>query len=99
MAFQQAFDSLANVLQEMPSIGDLLRLGRELGGRLRVGRGAVAAHQFDAGMGRQPSTDGRGVAIGQEIDDIIVHPWDVKTLAFQAITSSTSKSSSPLGDG
>jgi hypothetical protein len=30
---------------------------------------------------------------------VIVHPWDVKTLAFQAITSSRSKSASPLGDG
>ena len=28
MALEQAFDGLANVLQEVPSIGDLLGLGR-----------------------------------------------------------------------
>ena len=54
MTLQQAFDGLAHVLQEMPSIGDLLRLGRGLGGRLGVGRRTVAADQFDAGMGREP---------------------------------------------
>ena len=69
MTLQQAFDGLAHVLQEVPSIGDLLGVGRGFGGRLGVGRGTVAADQLDAGMGRQPGLDGRGVAIGQEVDD------------------------------
>ena len=69
MPLQQAFDGLANVLQQMPSIGDLLRLRRGLGGRLRVGRRTIAADQFDAGMGREPDLDSRGVAVGEKVDD------------------------------
>jgi hypothetical protein len=34
MAFEQAFDGLAHVLQEMPSIGDLLGRGRAFGSGL-----------------------------------------------------------------
>ena len=70
MPLQQAFDGLADVLQEMPSIGALLRLRRGLGGRLGVGRRAIAADQLDAGMGREPGLDGRCVAVGQEVDDL-----------------------------
>src|SRR5512135_1041386 len=70
MSLEQAFDGLAHVLQEMPTIGDLLGLGRRLGGGLRVGRRTVAADQLDAGVGLEPGPDGRSVTIGQEIDDV-----------------------------
>ena len=70
MTLEQAFDGLADVLQQVPSIGDLLGLGRCFGGGLGVGRRAVAADQLDAGMGLEPRLDGRGVAVGQEVDDL-----------------------------
>src|SRR5947209_7511490 len=70
MTLQHAFDRLAHVLQQMPSIGDLLRPGRSLGGRPGVGRRTVATDQLDPGMGFEPGLDGRGVAIGQEVDDL-----------------------------
>ena len=40
--------------KQVPSIGDLLGLGRGLGGGLGVGRRTVAADQLDAGMGLEP---------------------------------------------
>jgi hypothetical protein len=71
MALEEALDGLAHVLQEVPSIGDLLGLGRGFSGGLGVGRRTVAADQLDTGMSFEPRPDGRGVAVGQEIDDIV----------------------------
>ena len=65
MALKQTFDGLAHVLQQVPSIGDLLGLGCGFGGRLRVGRRTIAADQLDAGMSLEPRPDGRGVAVGK----------------------------------
>jgi hypothetical protein len=63
MTLKHTFDGLAHVLQQVPSIGDLLGIGGGLGGGQGVGRRTVAADQLDAGMGREPRADGRGVAI------------------------------------
>jgi hypothetical protein len=63
MTLQRTFDDLADVLQQMPSIGDLRRVGRGLGGGPGVGRRTVAADQLDAGVGFEPRLGGRGVTI------------------------------------
>ena len=71
MTLKQPFDGLAHILQQVPSIGDLSGIGCTFGGGLGVGRRTVAADQFDSGMSLEPRLDGGGVAVRQEIDDII----------------------------
>jgi hypothetical protein len=70
MPLQEVFDGLADVLHQMPSIGDLLGLGRGFGGSLGIGRVTVAADQLDARMRLQPCLDVHRVAVGQEVDHV-----------------------------
>src|SRR5262245_51119671 len=53
----------------MPAVGDLEGLGRAGVGSLGVSSGAVAGDDLDARMFAEPFLDGRGFAVGQQVDD------------------------------
>src|SRR5260370_32300656 len=50
LPLEQTFDRLAQILQQMPSIDDLLCLRRCLDGRLSICRPAITTDEFDTGM-------------------------------------------------
>ncbi|GAA3791858.1 hypothetical protein GCM10023083_29230 [Streptomyces phyllanthi] len=55
----------------MEPVGDLEGLGCGGVGRLGVGARAVAADNLDSGMGREPRGEGGGVALGQQVEDLV----------------------------
>lgn len=61
-------DSLCEVVPEVPSVDDLLRLGRRCPGGLSIGAGSVAADDLDLGVLGEPGGDGLGFAVGQHVD-------------------------------
>jgi hypothetical protein len=63
MPSEHALDGFAQVLQEVPAIGDLHGLGGTLRRRLGVGRRTVPADHFDPGMGLEPRRDGVRLAV------------------------------------
>ncbi len=69
MAVDGALQSLAEVTQEMPAIGDLRRRRRSLPCPLRVGSGAISRDDLNARMSTQPGCDGLSAAVGQQVDD------------------------------
>ena len=86
LPLEQTFDGLAQILQQMPAIDDLLCLGCCIDGRLGVGRPAVPADEFDARMIVEPLLDGFGIAVGQEIDHVAplkIHDDGAVPLAFE----------------
>jgi hypothetical protein len=68
MARHRALDGLAEVVPEMPAVGDLDRLRCAAGGAIGVGAGPVPADDADTGMAGQPFGQGVGGAVGQQVD-------------------------------
>ena len=86
LPLQQSFNGLAQILQQMPAINNLLCLGRCSNGRLGVGRPAVSADEFDARMIVEPLLNGFGIAVGQEINHVAalkIHDDGAVSLAFE----------------
>src|SRR5262249_20945959 len=70
VTLEEAFEHLADVLEQVPAIGDLHGIGRGFGGGLGVGAGAVAADDLDTGVVLQPLLKRRAVAARQQVDDL-----------------------------
>jgi hypothetical protein len=64
-------DCGGQVLPEVEAVGDLEGLGCGGVGRLGVGARTVAADDLDFGMGREPWGEGGGVALGQQVQDLV----------------------------
>ncbi|BAQ50253.1 hypothetical protein Maq22A_2p42625 (plasmid) [Methylobacterium aquaticum] len=54
----------------MPAIRNLDRPGGAATQTIGLGTGAVTSHDLDAGMPLQPVGHGRGLAVGQQVDDL-----------------------------
>lgn len=61
-------DGLAQVVPQVPPVGDLDRLRRAAGCRVGVGPGAVPADDLHARVPREPGGHGVRGAVGQEVD-------------------------------
>ena len=59
----------AGVLEEMPAVGDLPRLGPPKRRRLAVAAPAIPSDDLDRRPRRQPGLDGGGFAVRQHVDD------------------------------
>jgi len=60
----------ACVLEQMPAISDLNRLGPALGGAGAIAAPAIAGDDLDARTRGQPSGDRRRLAVRQQVDDL-----------------------------
>ena len=65
---QLGFDGFAEILQEMPAIGDLHGVRRPLGHPGGVGFCPIPCHDGHLGMGLEPSGHGLGGAVLEQID-------------------------------
>jgi len=68
VAGDRKHDVVAQVVDEMPPVGDLDRVGRAVPRAFGVGTGPVSADDLDARMPAQPVGDGGGLPVGQEVD-------------------------------
>lgn len=59
------------VAQEMEAVGKLNCLRCSLAGSVGVGTGTIPNKYLDAGMTPQPDRQGRGLAVGQQVDDVV----------------------------
>ena len=62
----KGLNGLAQVAEQMPSIGDLDRAWGTLTYAVGIGAGTIAGDDFDAWTITQPGGDGGGLAIGQQ---------------------------------
>ncbi len=67
----QGLDSLSKVAEQVPSIGDLDSSRCALTNAVSVSAGTIASDNLRARAIPQPVSDGRGLAIGQEIDHLV----------------------------
>ena len=67
----QLLQGLAHVPEQVPATGDLGGPGRALPGAVGVGAGAVTGDHLDARVALEPAGQGRGRAVGQEVDDAV----------------------------
>jgi hypothetical protein len=70
VSLEHTFDGLAQVLQQVPAIRNLLSLGGAGRRRLGVGRRTVPADHLDPGMGLEPSRHGIRSTVGEEVEDV-----------------------------
>ena len=85
MPCEHALDGLAQVLQQVPAVGDLHGLGGTLRRRLGVGRRTVPADDLDPGMLLEPRRDSVPLAVGEQVDDVTalqVHDDGAVTLSL-----------------
>ncbi|BAQ49958.1 hypothetical protein Maq22A_2p40860 (plasmid) [Methylobacterium aquaticum] len=68
---EPAFDGLPHVGEQVPSIGDLLRLGTAEACTSGILRRAIPSDEFDAGMPFEPAGNRGCRAIGEEVDDAV----------------------------
>lgn len=68
MAADDALDGLGEVVQQVPGIGDLLRLRRTRAGTVAKGPGAVAADRPHFGVVAQPGGEGVRGTTGEDVD-------------------------------
>ena len=71
VAIDNGTDGIAEIAQQMPAIGYLDRFRRALPDPVRVGTGAVACDDLDAGMLAQPISKGFGLPIRQQVHDLV----------------------------
>ncbi|WUA05714.1 hypothetical protein OG225_26290 [Nocardia sp. NBC_01377] len=76
MAGHAAFDRLAEVVPDVPSVGDLHCVRRSGGDPLGVGAATVAAYDLDAWMGSQPGREGGGGPVVEDLDRAAGHHID-----------------------
>ncbi len=70
VAGDRPFDRLAEVVPEVPAIGNLHCLGRARASALRVGASSVSADDLDARMLDQSITERLGLVVGQQVDGL-----------------------------
>jgi hypothetical protein len=70
LSLEQALDSLPQVLQQVPSIGDLLRFGCSFRCRLGVRGCTVPADKFNTRVLLEPVLHTLSIAVRQEIDNL-----------------------------
>jgi hypothetical protein len=75
-AMQQPLHCVAQVLDQVETIGHLEGFGGAIRSGLGIGTSAVAAEDLHAGVLVQPGGDGLGVAVRQEIDGAVALPID-----------------------
>jgi hypothetical protein len=61
----------AEVLQQMPPIGHLERVGCALACCIGIGAGTVTCDNFDSTMPLQPSRNCAGFSVGQQVDNLV----------------------------
>ena len=71
MVFEDTAQGIAAVAQEMKAIGNLDCLRCSLAGAVGVGAGTIPDKNLDAGVTPQPDRQGRGLAVGQQVDDAV----------------------------
>jgi hypothetical protein len=71
MPIAQGLNSFSEVAEQMPAVGDLDRAWSALADPAGIGAGAITGDDFDAGTIPQPGGDGRGLAVGQQIDHLV----------------------------
>src|ERR1700758_1690661 len=59
---------LAQVVVDVPPVGDLVSAGRALPGAVGVGAGPVTAYHLDPGMFLQPVRDGGGLPVAEQVN-------------------------------
>jgi hypothetical protein len=62
-------DGLADIHQEVEAVCDLHGPRRAFVNAGGVSRRAIAADDLDAGISTEPHAQGRGLSIGQQVDD------------------------------
>ena len=67
----KSLNRLAEIAQEVPSIGDLDSTRGTLTDAFGVGTRTIAGDYLDTGPTTQPGSDGGGLTIGQEIDHVV----------------------------
>ncbi len=68
LTLEETLERVADVLGQVEAVGHLRRARRALPPTLGVGPAAIAADDLDAGVLDQPRGEGRGAAVGQEVD-------------------------------
>jgi len=63
---------IAEILQEMPTIGNLLRVWKSLTDRMSIRPGPVTTDHLDMRMPGQPSDNGRHTSVWQHIDHSVM---------------------------
>ena len=85
MPVAEGLDGLADVAEQVPSIGDLDGVRGTLADAVGVGTGTIAGDDLDARPVTQPGGDGSSLAIGQEID----HPVCLEVDQHRAVATPT----------
>ena len=67
----KSLNRLAEIAQDVPSIGDLDSTRGTLTDAFGVGTRTIAGDYLDTGPTTQPGSDGGGLTIGQEIDHVV----------------------------
>ena len=83
MPVTQGLDSLAEVAEQVPSIGDLDGIRGTLPDAIGVGAGMIAGDDLDARPVPQPGGNGGGLAVGQQID----HPVGLDVDRHRAVAA------------
>ncbi len=63
-------DGLAEVVPQVPAVGDLDGVRQRAADRFGIGARAVPAHDLHSGMGSQPGLQNIGRAAGQDVDPL-----------------------------
>ena len=66
LRLKEPFQAFPKVLEKMPSVGNLNRLRRSLGGSLDVGFATITADDFHAWMRLQPRSQGLVRTLGKQ---------------------------------
>jgi hypothetical protein len=69
MPIHHTLQGFAEIVEEMPPIRDLERIGDPLPSRLGIRASTITRDDLDAFMMLQPIRDGGGLAVGQQVDD------------------------------
>ena len=73
---KQLCDTVTEIFQQIPSIGDLFGLRRALVGGIGIADGPIPAHDLDRWVLAKPCGHGLGRAIRQDVEDAVVFQID-----------------------
>jgi hypothetical protein len=82
---KDVFQHVGQVVDQVPAVGDLDRLGRTIAGAFRIGAGAVPGDERDAGMRPQPGGKTAAGAIREEIDGVVTLQVDQDRAVREAL--------------
>ena len=71
VALRGGVDGVAEVAKQMPPVRHLHGIWRTLPGTIRIGAGPVAGHDLDAGVPLEPSRQGLGLAVRQQVEHAV----------------------------